>query len=335
MANVFSRLKSFSFITALVFCSILYYINRFSRVSEHVLIYYNQPWEPSKSKIQGKEFGEGETFDALNNLCSKTEWTEGLWLHCHSYCGENKTSACGGLNNARNRIQTCLRLAIDIGAGVIIPSVTWRAEDYLANTGSFTACADRFWNMDYLQESLSEACPQLKIRLCDDRNGIKHTIPTRERGYMQASYAISAFQPFIETALEISGINMTDINAENSAVVSFGDTFMAWNYNLSNELTTIRRELFKTVKFSQNLLDLSSRIYQTPKIRDKNYIGVHFRGESDWPVEFGSAADQMQFYTEELLQIRESVSYDLKTVYISVSSRSTKSIWALIWSPTN
>lgn len=49
----------------------------------------------------------------LSKLCSKTTWTEGLWLHCHSFCGENNTSICGGLNNARNRVQTCLRLAID------------------------------------------------------------------------------------------------------------------------------------------------------------------------------------------------------------------------------
>ncbi|KAE9366216.1 hypothetical protein N431DRAFT_495958 [Stipitochalara longipes BDJ] len=303
---MFSRRRTFPIIAGLAFFSILCYLDRFSR-----------PWESPKLIVYEEELRAEETFDALNNLCSKTKWTEGLWLHCHSYCGENKTSACGGLNNARNRIQTCLRLAIDIGAGTIIPSVTWRNEDDLANTGSYTACADRFWDMEHLQVSLARGCPQLKIRLCDDRSSIKNVIPTRERGYMQASYSYGTFRPFINTALEMAGLTMTDINAENSAVVSYGDTFMAWNYNISKELTTIRKELFKTITFSQALLDVSSQIHQSPVLQDNHYIGIHFRGESDWPEEFGSAADQMQLYTEELLRIRDSVSYDLNTVYIS------------------
>ena len=318
------RRRTLSAIAGIVFFPILYYINRLPRTNEYygnrLSIYDSEIRQPPKADVHDAKLGEEETFDALKNLCSKTKWAEGLWLHCHSYCGENRTSACGGLNNARNRIQTCLRLAIDIGAGVIIPSVTWRNEEHLANTGMYTSCADRFWNMDYLQESLAKGCPQLKVRLCDDRSGIKHVISTRERGYMQASYSYGTFRPFIETAMEISGFNMTDINAKNDAVVSYGDTFMAWNYNASIELTTVRKELFMTIKYSQDLLELSSQIYQSPMLRDGNYIGVHFRGESDWPDEFGSAADQMQFYTEELLRIRNSAAYAIKTVYISVSS---------------
>jgi hypothetical protein len=60
--------------------------------------------------------------NGLTKLCDETEWTEGLWLHCHSRCGVNHTSICGGLNNVRNRVQTCLRLAIDAGMGLIMPS---------------------------------------------------------------------------------------------------------------------------------------------------------------------------------------------------------------------
>jgi hypothetical protein len=174
--------------------------------------------------------------------------------------------------------------------------------------------------MEHLQESLARGCLQLKVRLCDDRSGIKHVIPTPERGYAQASYTNGTFRPVIETAMDIAGLNMTEISAENSAVVSYGDTFIAWDYHASGELSTIRKALFKTIKFSQALLDLSSQIYQSPVLRDGNFIGIHFRGESDWPDEFGSAADQMQFYTAELLKIRDSVSYNLKIVDTSVSS---------------
>ena len=323
VANMLNRRKTFPFIAGFVFFSIICYINRFWRASEHLgtrlSTYDSIRWQPPTADTHHGKLGKEETFDALKDLCSKTKWTEGLWLHCHSYCGENRTSACGGLNNARNRIQTCLRLAIDIGAGVIIPSVTWRNEKHLANTGMYTGCADRFWDMEHLQRSLTKGCPQLKLRFCDDRSGIKHVIPTRERGYMQASYSYGTFRLFIETAMEISGFNMIDINAKNSAVLSYGDSFMAWNYNFSGEMMTVRKDLFKTVKYSQVLLDLSSQIYESPLLRNGNYIGLHFRGESDWPDEFGSATDQMHFYTKELLRFRESLVHDLNTVYISVS----------------
>jgi len=57
---------------------------------------------------------------------------------------------------------------------------------------------------------------------------------------------------------------MTEISAGNSAVVSYGDTLIAWDYRASGELSTIRKALFKTIKFNQSLLDLSSQIYQNP-----------------------------------------------------------------------
>jgi len=59
-------------------------------------------------------------FPSLRHVCDTTDWTEGLWLHCHNRAGPSKTSIKGGLSNARNRIQTCLRLAISAGAGVIV-----------------------------------------------------------------------------------------------------------------------------------------------------------------------------------------------------------------------
>lgn len=59
-------------------------------------------------------------FSSLRHLCDETDWTEGLWLQCHSNVGPSKTSMRGGLSNLENRMQTCVRLAIAAGAGVIV-----------------------------------------------------------------------------------------------------------------------------------------------------------------------------------------------------------------------
>lgn len=60
------------------------------------------------------------TFPSLRSLCSEAEWTEGLWLQCHNGVGPSETAMRGGLSNLRNRMQTCVRLAISAGAGVIV-----------------------------------------------------------------------------------------------------------------------------------------------------------------------------------------------------------------------
>jgi len=83
---------------------------------------------------------------------------------------------------------------------------------------------------------------------------------------------------------------------------------------------TLRKALFKVIKFNQDLLNLSARIGQHPKLNNGAYIGVHLRGEKDWPNEFGVVADQMRFYVAEIQRIQKTVSYNLKTIYVSVSS---------------
>jgi len=259
-----------------------------------------------------------EGHNGLSPLCRQTKWTEGLWLHCHNYCGPNKTSVCGGLNNARNRIQTCIRLAIDAGAGLILPSATERDEDHLVKTnGAVHVCPEVFFNTEYLQTSMREQCPQFKLRMCDDRSGIKHVLETPKRHYLDAAHSNGTFRQYVEEVFQRSPLNLTDVSAKNPAVVNFGDSFIGWNYRKSGELMTLRKALFKVIKFNQDLLNLSARIGQHPKLNNGAYIGVHLRGEKDWPNEFGVVADQMRFYVAEIQRIQKTVSYNLKTIYVS------------------
>jgi hypothetical protein len=84
------------------------------------------PIEIVDTEVETEGQDLGDDAKALRALCDQTQWRDGLWLRCHSTCGANQTSMCGGLNNARNRIQTCLRYAIDAGMGVILPSIARR-----------------------------------------------------------------------------------------------------------------------------------------------------------------------------------------------------------------
>jgi hypothetical protein len=134
--------------------------------------------------LDAEDLDSRDGFHGLTTLCNETKWTNRLWLHCHSRCGTNNTSVCGGLNNARNRVQTGLRLAIDAGRGLILPSATMRDEKNMVKTDDKTVCPDMFCNIEYLQTSLAKHCPQFQIRQCDDRTGIDKVIEAPQRSYI-------------------------------------------------------------------------------------------------------------------------------------------------------
>jgi hypothetical protein len=95
--------------------------------------------------------------------------------------------------------------------------------------------------------------------------------------------------------------------------VSFGDSYISWNYTASNELL-LRKSLFKTLRFNSELLDFSEQILQSPQL-NQGFIGVHLRGEKDWPGEFGNRDQQMDAYIAEIERVNET--QDIKIVYVS------------------
>lgn len=110
---------------------------------------------------------------ALRALCDRTPWQPNLTLHCHSRCGPSRASICGGLNNARDRLQACVRLAIDAGATTLrVPSVAARSETALwtvdpaqvPGTGEpVVLCAGAWFSVGRLRGALAESCPQLRV----------------------------------------------------------------------------------------------------------------------------------------------------------------------------
>lgn len=232
---------------------------------------------------------------------------------------EGKRSVHGGLNNVRNRIQTCLRVGIDAGAGVIIPSVATRNQSNLKNLGGGDPIpASNFWNMEYMEEALRKQCPQLRVRY--DMKGIQRRLNSPKRHYKHARYQSGTFHDMTQSVLEKAKINITDITREHPVAISFGDTFLAWDYEKSGELATIRKDLFKTLLYSQALLNIASEILKSPQLQH-GFIAAHVRAESDWPHSFGNAGDQMRMYIEEMETIERASPSDLRTIYVSCGNQ--------------
>ncbi|KAK8011557.1 hypothetical protein PG990_010522 [Apiospora arundinis] len=109
----------------------------------------------------------------LSSLCRDTPWNPNITLHCHSSCGADQLSLCGGLAKARNRIQTCIRLAIDAGAGgsLIIPPIALKGVEENKSKGTATSnsnvrtvCPSALFDFAGLQKTIGNWCPGLKIR---------------------------------------------------------------------------------------------------------------------------------------------------------------------------
>jgi hypothetical protein len=273
--------------------------------------------EPAQEDAKGPTEHTDTTAEKshLRNLCDNTEWTEGLWLSCHSACGPGKESVCGGLNNARNRIQSCLRLAIDAGAGLVLPTMLARSEETLGpHDGAVELCTSKLWNSMQLAENLKVECPQLNLRFCGNTTGLENKITSNgTRHYNHASHTFGTFRKTIENDLKNNSI--TEISADNPVRVDFFDGMFSWNYTLANELETIRKDLFKVLPYNPDILELGKEIFSLMN-KYSPFVGIHFRGEGDWPPQYGTADQQMAFYSENLQILRNS-SPNVSDLYIS------------------
>ncbi|KAI0132984.1 hypothetical protein BJ170DRAFT_563887, partial [Xylariales sp. AK1849] len=273
---------------------------------------------------------------SLSVLCDKTAWTEGLWLQCHSGCGENKTSFCGGLTNARNRIQTCIRLAIDAGASVIIPSVTTRAEDDLLNTNQRSVCPNEWWNTNRLQSVMNRECPQLKMQFCEVDVPDSRILEPEYRNYLAEGHRNSTFEALMRETMNSSGIEPSSVSPKNQVVLKYGDTYIAWDYAKSDEMSSIRKDLFNALTYNATLLGFGQDILNSPQLEESAFIGVHLRGEGDWPSGFGSAYDQMSRYVEAIENITKTMpDAAAATVYVSCGDQNAIQTFREILEPLN
>lgn len=268
----------------------------------------------------------------LEAVCKSTTWKPGLWLSCQAECGPNSTSFCMGLNNARSRIQTCLRMAIDAGAGAIIPHIAARDPNHLENVHTQVEyCPSIWWDTERLQDIMGKHCPQLELRFCPDdyaalSGGAINTVvvsaphrpPITEPWFVTGTVremARKALSDHAQTTLD-------EVDQAHPAVVEFSDPFIAWNYRSSNELLTARRDLFRALDFNKTLLHLSDAILDSYQLNSGHFIGVHLRGEADWPANMGTVEDQMRLYAEAMEGIRaEDFGRPIKTVFVSSGSR--------------
>ena len=163
----------------------------------------------------------------LQRLCSQTTWTPGLYIQCHSNTrldDEGKIAMHGGLNNVRNRLQSCLRIAIDAGAGVIMPNIATRSQTALKHLGDGEPVpASRYWDMKHMEKELGEKCPQLNVRY--DIKGIDKSVAAPKRHYKDARYWSGRFRKTALEVLDKARVSVGSISIQEPVMITFGGIF--------------------------------------------------------------------------------------------------------------
>ncbi|KAB5536048.1 hypothetical protein GE09DRAFT_910615, partial [Coniochaeta sp. 2T2.1] len=275
----------------------------------------------------------------LAHLCHQTNWTEGLWLYCHSGCGPEKASICGGLNNARNRVQTCLRLAISIGAGVVVPHVTARLQK-LNNVDASIACPDIWYDMARLDDQMASLCPRLRVRSCvtDPTAENATVVPLPPRDYKGPPHFGSTFLDLVDSHLAKAGVERANVTADKPVWLTYNDAHAAWSYRAAGELATIRKALFRTLAYNRTLVDIGNAVADSSQLRDGGYFAVHLRAEYDWPTKWGTPDAQMRLHKEAIERTIADAGNNkkpVKTVYVSSGQREVVEAFRDMLAPLN
>lgn len=109
------------------------------------------PFDTELFEIEGPFDGS-----ALRKHCETIDWRQGLYFDC--------STNSGGIGNMRSFILTCIRHAIDGGAGLVMPTIRKRDDANLANlfTNVDMPLGYMFDEKFFLQ-SIADSCPQLVI----------------------------------------------------------------------------------------------------------------------------------------------------------------------------
>lgn len=123
-----------------------------SPLSPHVLNYFDQAFsvhEPAEHH-----------FHALHQQCESTKWVEDdVYLQCGGMAA--------GLTSIMSQVKVCLKMAVEAGTGIVLPSMPLRDSTDLKEFNFFNNDAymtyDRWFDADHLAKQFARACPRLKI----------------------------------------------------------------------------------------------------------------------------------------------------------------------------
>lgn len=255
------------------------------QVLPHVDDYFEQVFAPGK---RARPFA----YAALQAECARSPWRmteEEVYLRCDGMAA--------GLTSIVSQVKVCLKMAIETGSSLVLPSMPLRDSTNLLEfnflNGDAYMTYDRWFDADHLRSVFAKACPHMKIVHPDD---LDKTVPVKRRwevrcadawGYKKLHSYFWAGRPyrhFFEG--QIAALKAREAE-EKKQVLSTGITVVNVDaefllFRITDDPTrrdlAVWTDLSHAVRFLRESRDIISRLL--PKLQ-RPYYGVHFRVEND------------------------------------------------------
>ncbi|KAK6542854.1 hypothetical protein TWF694_006793 [Orbilia ellipsospora] len=220
----------------------------------------------------------------LAELCQAITWRPNLYLNC--------TRVSAGLFNQVNEIKNCVRMAIDTGANLILPSSSERdsksLNDFHTNDSAWKRQFRHSWDEEHIMFHLGEACPQMKILPSDEPSmpNATHVLidPKGSPGfkeYLGHFDGTRTFRDYVDKTLNEK--NVTTNSNSSSVVLEIEWTFLV--LNPENDPTGLDWRAWTEISLLIRPIESHRRLVQklskAEHLRKDSYIGVHLRVEHD------------------------------------------------------
>jgi hypothetical protein len=235
-------------------------------------------------------------FPALKQQCERTKWApelEDVYLECKGMFA--------GMTSIMSEMKTCLKMAVDTGTNIILPTMPLRDSTNLLEFNKENADAfhpyDQWFDAKHLIEGLGRACPKIKVLHPDQlkpksknkvtvKNHWEIDIMTAPgyRQYVSHFWTGRPFKKFFNEQFaklkESSGQDSKASNPNGITVIKIDALFLLFritndptggDLKLWNDIGRLIRFLEKPRKIVNLLLGEMNR----------PYYGVHFRVEND------------------------------------------------------
>lgn len=252
----------------------------------HVETYFEQ--------VFSEEHPKRYDYPGLKAACAHTKWRDD---DVYIRCGGMQA----GLTSIVSQIKVCLKMAVDTGAGLVLPAMPLRDSKNLKefNLGNDDAYMtyDKWFDADHLREVMGRACPSMKIVHPDE---LDKSVPVKNKSKWEVSCANAwgyqkvhsyfwvgrPYRHFFEAQYYMlllkdnekppgerrgdQGITVVDVDSE----------FLL--FKITNDPTRrdlrLWNDLSHVVRFRPEPREIIARLM--PKLT-RAYYGVHFRVEND------------------------------------------------------
>ncbi|OBT61297.1 hypothetical protein VE03_09586 [Pseudogymnoascus sp. 23342-1-I1] len=237
------------------------------------------------------------SFPALKEQCARTRWRDDdVYLQCGGMAA--------GLTSIMSQVKVCLKMAVEAGTGLVLPSMPLRDSEHLKEFNLMNQEAymtyDEWFDAVHLVDSIARVCPQMRIvhpkQLDSVEVPVKHKWQIKledAKGYKQFQSYFWTGRPFA-TFFEEQFARLTQLDTLNPhnkhvegepapkglTVVNMASNFLL--FRVTDDPTgrdlKLWNDLGHLIRFTQPTRELVDALLGHVA---RPFYGVHFRVEAD------------------------------------------------------